>query len=718
MDPDPINLLPPLEEDTSPALSMPKLPMPFKKANLDGTVDIGTLHASMEALQPQLASVQFVEPHAAAWPAPQPAEGYAEGTGEMLAEIDWAGELAEMKEQLRQLMEGQSSMQEVLHKVHDRVEDAGPGKWLLPVEPAYAVQVPAAGPAMPPRLPSPQRRSPGWGVQLATDAPEPPMLEAVENFEIENLKDGLVTPADALAKAKSSSFNAGMTSVNSLAKGALAIERLSTGSVSSKGEPPTRCSFASSFRTAADDKKDLLKCFRITEKQDDEKEKAKEARGCRKRFLALYQHDAELVLDSAFSGLIILNSIFIGALMDRENPEDYKTESGRLFLALDIAFSAAFTLELIIKLSINGCRKQFCGPHRWANLFDASLIFIDMMQLFLRLALPGNNSLRDAPSASLFRLIRLAKLARILRLVKSEVFQDLLAMIQGMLGGMTTLSWAMLLFLLAVYVVALLCREALGNGSVENVSDYFDSVPRSMFTTFRCAFGDCSSANGVPISEYVDREYGPMFSVLYCMFIFITTIGLFNVISAVFVESTMAAAADIQSKKKKARLADDVLWSTRITSLIRRLMHTWPGSPLSSDVLSTCIDELYEFDIPKDVIDELGKDPEARKALCDLDVNDDDHDRLADVLDPDNGGSITVMELVEGVKRLRGDPRRSDIVAVDLMLRSIQRSVDKILSEVGFMHKMAKKEKRRSSPSASRDFGAAKRMCTTKSMSC
>merc|ERR1712061_792207 len=128
--------------------------------------------------------------------------------------------------------------------------------------------------------------------------------------------------------------------------------------------------------------------------------------------------------------------------------------------------------------------------------------------------------------------------ARLLRLLRSEVVRDLLSMIQGM-GGFPTLIWSMVLFLLVIYITSLLFHEFFGKAPVEHVSDYFDNVPRSMFTTFRCAFGDCSAAGGVPIFEHVQDSHGFMASVLYCLFTFTITVGLFNVISAIFVESTM-----------------------------------------------------------------------------------------------------------------------------------------------------------------------------------
>merc|ERR1712232_1534584 len=68
-------------------------------------------------------------------------------------------------------------------------------------------------------------------------------------------------------------------------------------------------------------------------------------------------------------------------------------------------------------------------------------------------------------------------------------------------------------------------------------------------------------------------------------------------------------------------------------------------------------------------------EPQARTALLNLDICEEDHEHLHDILDPDNGGTIGVLDLLDGLARLRGEPRRSDIITIDLMVRSLQQSL-------------------------------------------
>merc|ERR1711908_190111 len=61
-----------------------------------------------------------------------------------------------------------------------------------------------------------------------------------------------------------------------------------------------------------------------------------------------------------------------------------------------------------------------------------------------------------------------------------------------------------------------------------------------------------------------------------------------------------------------------------------------------------------------------------KQVLVDLDIAEEEHFSLFDTLDVDGGGSIDIEELLTGLEKLRGEPRRSDIIAIRLVVRDIQ----------------------------------------------
>merc|ERR1712232_1438465 len=165
---------------------------------------------------------------------------------------------------------------------------------------------------------------------------------------------------------------------------------------------------------------------------------------------------------------------------------------------------------------------------------------------------------------SWFRLVRLVRLCRLLRLLRAQIFSDLLAMVQGILGGIVTLGWALCLMLLLIYFYALVMNVIAGIYSEKGVAEYFDDVPRSILTVFRCSFGDCSSRGGTPLFEHMYDTKEWLLLVVFCAFGFFFWVGLFNVVSAIFVESTMASASALAANKKIQRLNDYELWATNI----------------------------------------------------------------------------------------------------------------------------------------------------------
>eukprot|EP00928_Gymnodinium_smaydae_P040720 TRINITY_DN27598_c0_g1_i2.p1 TRINITY_DN27598_c0_g1~~TRINITY_DN27598_c0_g1_i2.p1 ORF type:complete len:542 (+),score=52.20 TRINITY_DN27598_c0_g1_i2:104-1729(+) len=398
---------------------------------------------------------------------------------------------------------------------------------------------------------------------------------------------------------------------------------------------------------------------------------------------SLTAHGIDWWIDYFMDGVILLNAFMIGVSLDVDS-------TGTFWVVSQVVFSLLFLLEIGFKIVRNG----FCGfywhTEQWiSHWFDSLLVVVDAMQVFSSLLVPGVGNRMDqggVPSASLFRILRFLRFSRVLRVLRSDAFSDLQAMLQGFVGAITTLFWAILFFLLVIYVAALFCREAFGEFEVPNVKEHFHSVPRAMLTIFRCSFGECDSAGGVPIFEHVILHYGEMYSAAYCAFTFFVTVGLFNVISAVFVDSVYRAQSRVETEKMNVRLQDEQKFAGTVCLLLRRLLsltgNEVTGSLASQEHL------LFSKEFNKEDIDALVIDTMARTALSDLDIDPNDHHRLSDILDPDQSGTIDVFELLDGLRRLRGQPRRSDIIAVDLMMRCLQCTVDEILDRVRQTHTM------------------------------
>eukprot|EP00929_Paragymnodinium_shiwhaense_P114175 TRINITY_DN824_c0_g7_i1.p1 TRINITY_DN824_c0_g7~~TRINITY_DN824_c0_g7_i1.p1 ORF type:complete len:637 (-),score=97.74 TRINITY_DN824_c0_g7_i1:344-2254(-) len=380
------------------------------------------------------------------------------------------------------------------------------------------------------------------------------------------------------------------------------------------------------------------------------------------------KHEKEFVVDACIGVVVSLNAIFIGYSIDAP------ASSAGSILAVDVVFCTLFVAELILRIRLSGLREHFFGEAAALNIFDACLVIMDTLQLLVSkvIVVGSSASMDDLNGVSVLRVIRLVRLARLLRLLRFSLFDDLVSMVGGLTGGLSTLFWALVLYMFSLYCVSLVFREAFGSKKLGGVYEYFQDVPRSMFTVFRCSFGDCSSREGQPIFEHVEHHYGMGYSLIYVIMLFCMTVGLFNVISAVFVDATMHAAGALRYSQKKARLKDSDLWARKTCMLMRKLAEC-SGMELEDDhgSLTHVLEELYDMDVEASAIQTLTSDPEVKKTLSDLDIDPEDHDDLAEILDPDQNGSITLSELMDGLRRLRGEPKRSDIVQINILLHSI-----------------------------------------------
>merc|ERR1712183_708582 len=120
----------------------------------------------------------------------------------------------------------------------------------------------------------------------------------------------------------------------------------------------------------------------------------------------------------------------------------------------------------------------------------------------------------------------------------------------------------MLGFFLMVGMTAMMCRMFFsGDETPKETRYYFRSIGRSMFTVFRCSFGDCNTKDGVSIIEDIVGSRPPEIAFLceigFAGFTFFVNMGIFNVVSAIFVDSIIASETQEAQTKMVNRLEDE-----------------------------------------------------------------------------------------------------------------------------------------------------------------
>mmetsp|Transcript_120049 Transcript_120049/g.299450 ORF Transcript_120049/g.299450 Transcript_120049/m.299450 type:complete len:587 (+) Transcript_120049:82-1842(+) len=390
-----------------------------------------------------------------------------------------------------------------------------------------------------------------------------------------------------------------------------------------------------------------------------------------------------LLFESTIGFVIVINALIIGISTD---------VPWRGWLWVDAAFFVIFSLEAILKVFAYGCRAFLCGTNSRWNLFEAALVLLALVELILGVvhaaADQGGGGTR---LTSLARIVRLLRLTRIIRLARLEIFCDLVVIIRGTMGGMRTLIWSAVVISLTLYALALLFHETLGNLAEQgNGAENFATLPAAFFTMFRCVVAmDCNDVEGYPIFLLVSSAYGWGYAVVYYIVTLFMSFGLFNVIIAIFLEHVLGAAKTNEQLVKKHRLRDQTFLGNKMVELLMTVWDTYQkehdvGHASTRDDLT--LSELVRLAAPMEIsptlFEKLRQTSRVKEILSDLDVAPDDQANLFEALDFDGSGTIDVEELCEGIAKLRGDARRSDIVAVNLQIRDLQFSLHRLMSLV------------------------------------
>merc|ERR1712061_772181 len=103
---------------------------------------------------------------------------------------------------------------------------------------------------------------------------------------------------------------------------------------------------------------------------------------------------------------------------------DMESTDSSVVFAFELGFTLWFWIDLLFDVSWHGIRHHFCSKRKFQNVFDASIIALDTVQL-LQSQLSHHS---ERSFISVFRLLRLARLARTARTLHLPGSEDLGAM--------------------------------------------------------------------------------------------------------------------------------------------------------------------------------------------------------------------------------------------------------------------------------------------------
>lgn len=418
------------------------------------------------------------------------------------------------------------------------------------------------------------------------------------------------------------------------------------------------------------------------------------------------------LLDPISFMLIVVNAVLLGVSTDID--PDSKT-----WEVIEYMFAAFFSGEMAVKMCTHGVGEFFFGIDWQWNVADLLFVFLAVLDALLTGLVDSSDS--NLQFFTLMRLVRVARVTRLIRLLRFSFFKELLLMIRGVMAGLRILLWAIILLVCIVFCFGMLLRQTIGqwcnmavmgddvfcpNQHLQQHNEaLFSTVGRSCFTVFRCFTEGCASVDGTPLMTHMFENGGSSTSLVmtYLLTYIIVTFGLFNLIAAVFVETTMEAAKHDERRRQQLRRTEHLHVARRLQQFVVQFCKaTAPDEPKekfswtrrlwflktkSSVRKEMPLNASHTDPISRAVFAKVIATPEMKDLLEDIDVNVSDPLILFDTLDADGDGSLDVAELVKGIMRLRGPADKGDVVASLLTVRETHARLKQFEAKVLQNHK-------------------------------
>ncbi|CAJ1405752.1 unnamed protein product [Effrenium voratum] len=415
---------------------------------------------------------------------------------------------------------------------------------------------------------------------------------------------------------------------------------------------------------------DVFRTFQREDQQHREMAASKDGEVHRKRFATTHMNASDapstswsqrLVdwpgFDIFFALVVVTNSIFIGLEVQHSiNPEDQGTA---VFQIAGACYTALFTLELILRLLANGCRRFYCSED-WAwGFLDTFIVLTSLWEAAMDVlqaltSQDGTSSVGAISGLKAFRIIRITRIFKTVRLMRIFRFVMALRMlITSIFHTLKSLFWALVLLFLIVYVFAVLFVQAVSDykldaGNAEFTAEelaaaetYYGSLLSTMIGLFMSIAGGVSWENMLLPLKTVSGVWVTFF-LFYVAF---TYFAVLNVVTAVFCQSAIESAQNDQFTVVQSILANKEKHLQKVSELFKRL------GANNATITFQMLEEQINSDAGAVLINYNNN--------TGLDIW--DAWTFFKLLDADGGGEVEVEEFLMGCLRLRGPATAIDM---------------------------------------------------------
>eukprot|EP00929_Paragymnodinium_shiwhaense_P086571 TRINITY_DN4707_c0_g1_i1.p1 TRINITY_DN4707_c0_g1~~TRINITY_DN4707_c0_g1_i1.p1 ORF type:complete len:769 (+),score=131.02 TRINITY_DN4707_c0_g1_i1:76-2382(+) len=392
--------------------------------------------------------------------------------------------------------------------------------------------------------------------------------------------------------------------------------------------------------------------------------------------------------------LIVLANTFTMALA-----ADFPTKG---LLLAESVFTGIYALEIFLRLILQGTCEFFRGRSAAWNIFDLLVTLASAGEECLSLFTMDSQGGSDVHYADMLRLVRLTRILRIVRVFRLGVLNEFRKMVYRIYSGCLPLFYASSVLFFIFFIMSVMLRQTIGVEEIPLNDIYgtimFNSVPWTFFIVFRMFMGDDSLPDGTPLAMHLQVRYGYLFMIPYIFCYMLIVFGVFNTITATFVEaviesSQQSTAPTACERLRTVQLLRQILLNMvgqriqspnidrprsfiqklprRIIPLARRLT-TWLGLQPEWDVQDEIATIPFDGIVTFEKFMEGARTDKIGSFLQQLGIKMMDPESIFAALDHDYSRTLDIDEFVRGLMQLRSNYiDRTDIVSTLLGVRSM-----------------------------------------------
>jgi len=260
-----------------------------------------------------------------------------------------------------------------------------------------------------------------------------------------------------------------------------------------------------------------------------------------------------------------------------------------------------------------------------------------IIELIIKMAMPGMD--QNSSQFLLLRCLRFLRFLRVARMLRVKAFRELRLMVQSMMCCMKPLTWTVSLLSMVIYIFAIVFAQAVVDSQKEKNGlpaayklelKEFTTMMNSMYVLLSFVLG------GTDWLQYAVAlgSIGWGYKVCLCGYVIFTQLALLNVVTAIFVDSSMNAAMS----DKQMVIQDEMMREGLNRMELEKLFNE-----ASEGTGTLTVHQLRQY----------LEDEQVKTYLKVLEIHYSQPDDLVRVLDGNHDGTIDAQEFVKGCLKLK-----------------------------------------------------------------